>query len=33
MKFTDKALRNFEQPGSYFDGSGLYLEITPAGGR
>lgn len=30
---TDVKLRNLKKPGKHFDGAGLYLEITPAGGR
>ena len=33
MKLTDAKLRNLNQPGKYFDGGGLYLELTQAGGR
>ncbi len=33
MKLTDAKLRNLSEPGKYFDGAGLYLELTPAGGR
>lgn len=33
MKLTDARLRNLSEPGKYFDGGGLYLELTPAGGR
>lgn len=33
MKLTDAKLRNLTQPGKYFDGGGLYLELTKAGGR
>lgn len=33
MKLTDAKLRNLSKPGKYFDGAGLYLELTPAGGR
>lgn len=33
MKLTDATLRNLTDPGRYFDGGGLYLELTPAGGR
>lgn len=33
MKLTDAALRNLKNPGKHFDGGGLYLEITQAGGR
>ena len=33
MKLTDAKLRNLTTPGKYFDGAGLYLELTPAGGR
>lgn len=33
MNLTDTKLRNLAQPGRYFDGGGLYLELTEAGGR
>ena len=33
MKLTDAKLRNLTQPGKHFDGGGLYLELTQAGGR
>ena len=33
MKLTDAKLRNLTEPGKYFDGGGLYLELTKAGGR
>ena len=33
MKLTDAKLRNLTEPGKHFDGGGLYLELTPAGGR
>lgn len=33
MKLTDAALRNLKEPGKHFDGGGLYLELTQAGGR
>ena len=33
MKLTDAKLRNLTQPGKYFDGGGLYLELTKAGGH
>jgi len=33
MKLTDAALRNLKDTGKHFDGGGLYLEITPSGGR
>lgn len=33
MKLTDAKLRNLSEPGKHFDGSGLYLELTKAGGR
>jgi integrase len=32
-KLSDVKLRNLSQPGKHFDGGGLYLEVTPAGGR
>lgn len=33
MKLTDAKLRNLKTTGKHFDGAGLYLELTPAGGR
>ncbi|HEJ6137355.1 TPA: tyrosine-type recombinase/integrase [Pseudomonas aeruginosa] len=33
MKLNDTKLRNLTAPGKHADGAGLYLEITPAGGR
>lgn len=33
MALTDAQLRNLTEPGKYFDGGGLYLELTRAGGR
>lgn len=33
MPLTDAKLRTLSQPGKHFDGAGLYLELTPAGGR
>lgn len=33
MKLSDAKLRTLTQPGKHFDGAGLYLELTPAGGR
>jgi hypothetical protein len=33
MALTDVKLRTLKTPGKHFDGEGLYLEITPAGGR
>lgn len=33
MKLTDAKLRSLTTPGKHFDGGGLYLEITTAGGR
>jgi integrase len=33
MKLTDTKLRSLKAPGKYFDGHGLYLEVTQAGGR
>ncbi|MFO1220317.1 MAG: tyrosine-type recombinase/integrase [Burkholderiaceae bacterium] len=33
MKLTDAKLRGLKAPGKHFDGGGLYLEVTPAGGR
>lgn len=32
-KLTDAKLRTLTTPGKHFDGGGLYLEVTPAGGR
>lgn len=32
-KLTDARLRTLTEPGRHFDGGGLYLEVTPAGGR
>ena len=32
MKLTDAKLRNLTKPGKHFDGAGLYLELTKAGG-
>ena len=32
-KLSDVKLRSLTQPGKHFDGGGLYLEVTPAGGR
>ncbi|MBE2263537.1 MAG: integrase arm-type DNA-binding domain-containing protein, partial [Burkholderiaceae bacterium] len=32
MKLTDAKLRNLTTPGKHFDGGGLYLELTAAGG-
>ena len=32
-KLSDVKLRNLAEPGKHFDGGGLYLEVTPAGGR
>ena len=32
MPLTDAQLRNLTEPKKYFDGSGLYLELTKAGG-
>ena len=32
-KLSDVKLRNLATPGKHFDGGGLYLEVTPAGGR
>lgn len=32
-KLTDVKLRTLTTPGKHFDGGGLYLEVTPAGGR
>ena len=33
MKLTDAKLRTLTKPGKHFDGNGLYLELTAAGGR
>jgi integrase len=33
MKLTDAKLRTLSEPGKHFDGGGLYLELTKAGGR
>lgn len=33
MKLTDAKLRTLSKPGKHFDGGGLYLELTAAGGR
>lgn len=33
MKLTEARLRTLEDPGKHFDGAGLYLEHTRAGGR
>ena len=33
MALTDSKLRTLNRSGKHFDGGGLYLEITPAGGR
>lgn len=33
MKLTDAKLRTLSAPGRCFDGAGLYLELTPAGGK
>ena len=33
MKLTDATLRNLKDPGKYFDGGGLYLELTKTNGR
>lgn len=33
MALTDAQLRNLTEPGKYFDGGGLYLGLTKAGGR
>ena len=33
MKLTDAKLRTLKTPGMHFDGGGLYLELTPSGGR
>ena len=33
MKLTDAKLRNLTEPGKHFDGGGLFLDVTKAGGR
>ncbi|MBU3738754.1 MAG: DUF4102 domain-containing protein [Rhodoferax sp.] len=33
MKLTNAKLRTLSTPGKYFDGAGLYLELTRAGGK
>jgi len=33
MPLTDAGLRNLTDPGKHFDGGGLYLELTKAGGK
>lgn len=33
MKLTDTKLRSLKTPGKHFDGHGLHLEVTQAGGR
>ena len=33
MKLSDAKLRGLSRPGKHFDGAGLYLELTAAGGR
>lgn len=33
MALTDAQLRNLTEPGKYFDGGGLYLELAKTGGR
>jgi len=33
MKLTNAKLRTLSEPGKHFDGGGLYLELTKAGGR
>lgn len=33
MKLSDAKLRTLATPGRHFDGGGLYVEVTPAGGR
>jgi len=33
MPLTDSKLRTLDKPGKHFDGGGLYLEVTNAGGR
>lgn len=33
MKLSDAKLRTLSKPGKHFDGGGLYLELTKAGGR
>jgi len=33
MKLTDAKLRTLSAAARHFDGAGLYLELTPAGGK
>ena len=33
MNLNDARLRTLTEPGRHFDGAGLYLELTPAGGK
>ncbi|WP_457306575.1 Arm DNA-binding domain-containing protein, partial [Polaromonas sp. P5_E6] len=33
MKLTDSKVRTLAKPGRYFDGAGLYLEVTASGGK
>ena len=33
MALTDAQLRNLTEPSRHFDGGGLYLELTKAGGK
>ena len=33
MKLTDARLRTLTEPGRHYDGQGLYLELSKAGGR
>jgi len=33
MRLTDAKLRTLSAPARHFDGAGLYLELTPAGGK
>jgi hypothetical protein len=33
VKLTDAKLRTLAEPGRYWDGGGLYLEVSPGGGR
>jgi hypothetical protein len=32
MKLTDAKVRTLKEPGKHFDGGGLYLDVTKAGG-
>ena len=33
MALTDARIRNLAQPGKYADGAGLFLALTPGGGK